>query len=47
MAESLRFSPETVTTFLTGYTPIQNKMVFLKRKEKKRPLWFADLTELA
>jgi len=46
MAESLGFSPETVTTFLIGYTPIQNKKFFLKRKEKKRPLWFANLTKL-
>ena len=27
MAESLRCSPETVTTLLIGYTPIQNKKV--------------------
>ena len=25
MAESLRYSPETTTTLLTGYTLIQNK----------------------
>ena len=25
VAESLHFSPETITTSLTGYTPIQNK----------------------
>ena len=25
MAESLRCSPETVTTLVIGYTPIQNK----------------------
>ena len=25
MAKSLRSSPETITTFLIGYTPIQNK----------------------
>ena len=25
MPESLRYSPETVTPLLTGYTPIQNK----------------------
>ena len=30
MAESLRFSPETLITLLIGYTPIQNKKsVFL------------------
>ena len=25
MAESLRHSPETMTTLVTGYAPIQNK----------------------
>ena len=34
MAESLHWSPETITTLLTGYTPIQNKK--LKRKEKSK-----------
>ena len=28
MAESLLCSPETITTLLTGYTPIQNKKFF-------------------
>ena len=32
MAESLCCSPETVTTLLTGYTPIQNKV---KKKTKQ------------
>ena len=32
MAESLRCSPETITTLLTGWTPIQNKK--FKRKTK-------------
>ena len=32
MAEYLHYSPETITTLLTGYTPIQNK----KFKNKKR-----------
>ena len=31
MAESLLCSPETITTLLRGYTPIQNKK--LKKKE--------------
>ena len=31
MVESLRCSPETITTLLTSYTPIQNKK-FLKRQ---------------
>ena len=31
MAESLRCSPETITTLLTGYTPIQNEK--LKNRE--------------
>ena len=30
MAEALRRSPETITTLLTGYTPIQNEK--LKKK---------------
>ena len=34
MAESLRSSPETITTMLTGYTPIQNKK-FKKNKNNK------------
>ena len=25
MAESLRYSPETITTLVTGYTSVQNK----------------------
>ena len=33
MAESLSCSPETITTLLIGYTPIQNKK--FKRKKKK------------
>ena len=32
VAESLRYSHETVTTLITGYTPIQNKK-FKKKKE--------------
>ena len=35
MAESLHCPPETITTLLVGYTPIQNKN-FKKKKEKKR-----------
>ena len=27
MAESLRYSPETITTLLTGYTSVQNKKI--------------------
>ena len=34
MAESLSCSPETITTLLIGYTPIQNKK-FKRRKKKK------------
>ena len=33
MAESLHCSPETITTLLTGYTPIQNKK-FKKKKAR-------------
>ena len=36
MAESLHWSPETITTLLTGYTPIQNKK--FKRKKGKREM---------
>ena len=32
MTESLHCSPETITTLLIGYTPIQNKML---KKEKR------------
>ena len=32
MAEYLHYSPETITTLLTGYTPIQNKK-FKNKKE--------------
>ena len=31
MPESLRYSPETVTPLLTGYTPIQNKKFKVKK----------------
>ena len=34
MAESLRCSPETITTLLVGYTPIQNKKFKGKKKKK-------------
>ena len=30
MAESLRYSPETITMLLLGYTPMQNKKKFKK-----------------
>ena len=38
MAEYLCYSPETVTTLLTGYTPIQNKKL-----KKKKVLFFVNL----
>ena len=34
MAESLHCSPETTTTLLTGYTPVQNVLVLKKIKIK-------------
>ena len=34
MAESLCYSPETITTLLIGYSPIQNKK--FKKKDIKR-----------
>ena len=36
MAESFRYSPETITPLLIGYTPIQN--VFGVKKKLKRKL---------
>ena len=35
MAESLCCSPETITTLLIGYTPVQNKKCKLKKKKKE------------
>ena len=35
MAESLCCSPETITSSLIGYSPIQNKTFFFKKKNKK------------
>ena len=34
MAESLCCSPETITTLLMGYTLIQNKKLFFKKKKR-------------
>ena len=34
MAESLHGSPETTTTLLIGYTPIQNKKFVFKKRTK-------------
>ena len=34
-AESLCYSPETITTLLTNYTPIQSKKIFLNQQQKK------------
>ena len=36
IAESLCYSPETTTTLLTGYTPIQNKKLKFEKKKKKK-----------
>ena len=38
MAESLRRSPETMTTLLIGYTPIQNVFGVKKKGKKKESL---------
>ena len=38
MAEFLLCSPETITTLLTGYTPIQNKK-FQATKKREREGW--------
>ena len=40
LAEPLYYSPETVTTFLTGYTPIQNQKLyfsFFKEEASSHP----------
>ena len=37
IAESLRCSPENITTLLIGYTPIQNKNFKKRKKEPKIP----------
>ena len=36
-AESLHYSPETITTLLISYTAIQNKAFTKNRKEFRRP----------
>ena len=36
MAEFLHCSPETITTLLIDYTPIQNKKLNVWRKKKKK-----------
>ena len=46
-AESLCYPPETITTLLIGYTPIQNKKVFLKVKIKSKTKFGLRCFELA
>ena len=36
MAESFRGLPETITTLLISYTPVQSKKLFKKKKKKER-----------
>ena len=36
LAEPLHCSPESITTLLTGYTPIQNKKFNIKNKYRKQ-----------
>jgi len=47
MIESLCYSPETVTTLLSGYTPIQNKKFkktqYLQSAKKKKKRGFSLL----
>ena len=38
VAESLSCPPETITSFLNGYTPMQNKKFKKKKKELKKDL---------
>ena len=40
MAEFLCYPPETVTTLLNGYTPIQNKNFNFKKKKSKISITF-------
>ena len=54
MAESLCCPPETITTLLIGYTPIQNKKFFFffffkeacweKHSSRDRHVWVKDFT---
>ena len=44
MAESLCCPPETITTLLFSYTPIQNKKLKKKKQSmQKSPVWFLPL----
>ena len=38
MTESLGCSPETITTLLTGYTPIQNKKFIVNKEMEPGPI---------
>ena len=40
MANSLHCPPDTIKTLLIGYTPVQNKKLKKKKKEKSRTRWF-------
>ena len=42
MAESLRYSPETVTTLLIDYAPIQNKKFKFKNKQTKKNMLYRE-----
>ena len=44
MDESLCCPPETITTLLTGYMPIQNKN-YNKLKKKKKKLWRPEIVK--
>ena len=44
VAESLPCPLETITTLLTGYTPIQNKK--LKKKKKKKKIRYSSSLEI-
>ena len=48
MPESFSWSPETITTFLIGYTPIQNKKFKFggKKKQRVQSLQFAPSNRL-
>ena len=46
MAESLCYLPETTTTLLIGYTPIQNKKLKVWKKQKKVKSGLCSQTKL-
>ena len=46
MAEFLHCSPETITTLLIGYIPIQNVFGVKKKKRERESAWFINQKRL-